>query len=153
DDQHGEQCDDGNNLPGDGCSPNCSVEPPATAMLIPGKGSASTDCALEWAMDHPTLDRKGVPSVKQSCKDGAACDVGNTAGECSVHLWICANNHDARLPLCAPGVGVHGVGTLARVDVLKPSLADAGARPVDAANRQLLQSAGLGLQGVPPDTC
>jgi len=80
----GEQCDDGNFAPCDGCSPSCQTEAPVTcgdgvtvpacgeecddgnaAMLdgctpacrlerIPGGGSPKTDCLAEWVIDNST---------------------------------------------------------------------------------------------------
>src|SRR5262249_44900599 len=138
--------------PGDGCSPGCFSEPPPTADRIPGKGSAETDCAVEWAMDHPALDRLGVPSIKQSCKDGdASCDFGSTSGECVFHVWVCANNNDPRLPFCTPSPA--GVGIIVVVEGTKPTTRDASLRPVDAANRGQLLRAVSAAQVSTPDTC
>ena len=153
DDQHGEQCDDGNTTAGDGCSPQCAAELPDTAQRIPGKGNPATDCALEWAMDRPAVDSKGVPSIKQKCKDGTSCDTGTTAGECTFSVWICANNTDPHLPTCRPGAGSSGIGTVVSAEVSKPSTAEAGVRPEDAANRQELLRATLATQASPPDFC
>src|SRR5262249_9279789 len=99
----GEQCDDGNTTSGDGCSSRCYIEPPSSAGRVAGRGSSITDCVLEWAidMDHPALDKRGQPSVKQACKDGdPSCDVGNTVGQCLFHVWLCANTLDPRFPAC-----------------------------------------------------
>src|SRR5262249_55861188 len=153
DDQHGEQCDDGNTIAGDGCSPTCQVELPATAQRIPGKGSATTDCALEWAMDRPAVDGKGVPSIKQKCQDGAACDSGSTAGECTFSVWICANNTDPHLPTCHPGAGANGIGTVVQASVSKPSTNDAAVRPEDAANRQALLQGTAAAQSATANFC
>ena len=151
--QHGEQCDDGNTIAGDGCSPTCQTELPATVQRIPGKGSAITDCALEWAMDRPAVDRKGVPSIKQKCKDGTSCDSGTTAGECTFSVWICANNTDPHLPTCHPGAGANAIGTVVRADVSKPSASDAAVRPEDAANRQALLQGTTAAQSASADFC
>jgi cysteine-rich repeat protein len=139
--QSGEQCDDGGTTAGDGCSASCVAEPPATAALIPGRGIASSDCALEWAYDRPALDRRGVPWIKQTCRDGdPLCDMGTTPGECTFFVWSCANNTDPRLPTCV--AGAPGVGNVSTVEARKPSLREAGLRPVDAANRlELLRAA------------
>ena len=139
DDLRGEQCDDGATLPDDGCSAACFIEPPPTAVLIAGRGSPVTDCALEWAIENPTLDRRGLPSAKQTCGDGDACDHGGAAGECVFHIWLCANNHDPLVPLCTPGPG--GVGTLVGVEVKKPSRKDVGKRVEDAQNQSELSRA------------
>ena len=103
-------------------------------------------------MDNPALDRKGVPSIKQSCRDGdPACDFGTTSGECTFHVWLCANNNDPRLPLCT--TGGPGVGLVFRVDALKPNTRDVGLRPEDAANRQELLQAAAAAQVSTFDTC
>src|SRR6185503_3380781 len=105
-----------------------------TASLIGGKGNVRTDCALEWAYDRPALDKKGLPSTKQTCRDGdPSCDLGTVAGECLIPLWVCANNQDPNLAACIPGPS--GVGNVSAVEVLKPSSADAVKRPEDGVNR------------------
>jgi cysteine-rich repeat protein len=152
DDLRGEQCDDGNTTPNDGCSTTCSFELPLTAELIGGRGSAATDCALEWAMDRPTHDRNGRPDAKQTCRDGdPACDLGTAPGECVFHVWLCANNHDPLFPLCTPGAG--GVGTVASVEVRKPSSKDVTRRPEDAQNRSKMSPAATAAQFAGSDAC
>jgi cysteine-rich repeat protein len=145
----GEECDAGG-APSSTCSPTCFEQPPPTAGLIAGKGNASTDCALEWAMDNPALDRKGLPSFRQSCRDGdASCDFGGTAGECVFHVWLCANNTDPNLPQCSPAAA----GQVIAVDVRKPNSRDASKRPEDATNRQQLLESGLAAQQGAADSC
>jgi hypothetical protein len=127
-------------------------ELPATAKLIPGRGSASIDCGLEWAYDSPVLDRRGIPSHKQTCKDGdPACDKGSTSGECTFYVWVCANNTDPQLPTCAPGPS--GIGNITSVETRKPSTREAGLRPVDAANRQQLLTAATAAQTTAQNFC
>jgi len=148
----GEQCDDGGTTAGDGCSPRCFIEPPATGVLIGGKGSGFTDCASEWLMDHATFNRKGQPDTKQSCRDGdASCDFGTTAGECLFHVWLCANHHDARLSFCTPGAG--GTGTVVHVELKKPSSKDAIRRAEDGQNRTQLLAGGAAAQTSSFDQC
>jgi cysteine-rich repeat protein len=147
-----EQCDDGGTASGDGCSATCGAEPPATAQKIPGRGSKSLDCGLEWAYDRPAVDLNGIPMVKQTCRDGdPACDQGTTPGECTLYVWVCANNTDARLPLCTPGAA--GMGNVATVETLKPSTREAGLRPVDNANRQQLLPAAAAAQTSTQNSC
>ncbi len=154
DDLRGEQCDDGNATPNDGCSPRCFLDPPLTGDRIPGRGSVSTDCALEWAMDQPTLDINGIPSVKQSCRDGdVRCDHGTTVGECTFQVWSCVNNNDPRLPFCAPGAGAGGIGTVFRVDTLKPSIRDTSTHSEDGGNRLQILRAASADQSVGNDVC
>ena len=147
-----EQCDDGSTTSGDGCSAACGAEPPATAELIPGRGSTSVDCGLEWAYNQPALDRRGVPSVKQTCRDGdPACDIGTTPGECTFHVWVCANNTDPRLPSCTPGSA--GIGNVVAVEARKPSEREAGLRPVDNVNRQQVIAAAAAAETSAQDSC
>jgi cysteine-rich repeat protein len=149
---NGEQCDDGGTVPADGCSATCQFELPATAELIAGRGSALTDCALEWAMDRPVHDKNDLPSAKQTCHDGdPVCDHGTAANECLFQIWLCANEHDPRLPLCTPGAG--GVGTVAQTELKKPSEKDALRRPEDSENRSRLLSAASATQFAPSDFC
>jgi cysteine-rich repeat protein len=148
----GEQCDDGNTTAGDGCSPLCFLEPPPTAQFIGGKGSSLSDCVIEFAFDHPSLDRFGKPDVKQSCQNGdPSCDFGAGASECVFHLWLCANVHDPSLPACLPG-GLT-LGTPVQVDVSKPSAKDGAKRPEDAVNRAGLLAAAVAAQTSLFDAC
>ena len=152
DNLRGEQCDDGNTSNGDGCSATCFQEPPPSGDFIAGRGNSTTDCALEWAMVNPDLDRNGIPWIRQSCQDGdPSCDVGTTPGECTFHVWICSNNHDARLPLCTPGGPA--LGTILSATALKPSQREAGLRAEDAANRLELLRAAQAAQVSTFDTC
>jgi cysteine-rich repeat protein len=152
DDQRNEQCDDGGVATGDGCSPRCFLEPPASARLIPGRGNSTTDCAVEWKMDRAALDRLGVPSHKQSCQDGdPACDFGSSPGECTFRVWSCSNNTDSSLPACVPGSAL--LGTVFRIETSKPSTRDASLRPEDGINRQQLLRAASAGQVATPDAC
>ena len=98
------------------------------------------------------LDRRGIPSHKQTCKDGdPACDKGSTPGECTFYVWVCANNTDPQLPTCAPGPS--GIGNITSVETRKPSTREAGLRPVDAANRQQLLTAATAAQTTAQNFC
>jgi cysteine-rich repeat protein len=148
----GEQCDDGNTIGGDGCSATCFFELSPTAQRIPGKATSASECIAEWAVEHPVLDKTGAPSLKQTCKDGdPACDFDNTVGTCTFHVWLCANNHDVRLPACTPGPG--GVGTAALIDVKKPSAKSLLLHPGDAPLRNLVVNAATIAQTTAFDAC
>lgn len=150
----GEQCDDGNTTPADGCSATCQFELPPTAELIGGRGSVLTDCALEFAMDRPIHDKNNLPSAKQTCRDGdPVCDHGTTPNECVFQIWLCANEHDVHFPLCTPGSGGSGVGTVAQVELKKPSDKDALRRPEDSQNRSRLLPAAVAAQFASLDFC
>src|SRR5207247_2940095 len=72
----GEQCDDGNTVAGDGCSPNCRLEVCGNHILDPG----------EQCDDGNTVSGDGCPATCQReprCGDGVVdageqCDDGNT---------------------------------------------------------------------------
>jgi hypothetical protein len=144
----GEQCDAGGS-PSAVCSTACFEVPPPTAELIAGKGNPSTDCALEWAMIAPAHDKKGLPSFRQSCRDGDPCDAGTTGGECVFTLWLCSNNTDVRLPTCNQS----SAGIVLGIDLKKPNDRDAGRRPEDGANRQELLRAALAAQQGAANAC
>src|SRR4029077_14288716 len=95
----GEECDDGNTVAGDGCSPDCLFE-----LLIPGKGSASVNCIAELALIDPnaTFGSDGLPTSLQSCVDGdPTCDAdGIVNDECDFQLALCFRATDPRLPRC-----------------------------------------------------
>src|SRR5207249_2509868 len=94
----GEQCDDGNTLAGDCCSPTCKFEPlgsPCTAA------SVCTNNACNGAGACGFLSFNAIP-----CTDGNVCTVGDTCtlGAC---LGTPANCDDANVcttDLCTPPV-------------------------------------------------
>ncbi len=98
--QTGEQCDDGNLVPGDGCSGVCTLEP----------GHAC-----------PTPGRPCINTVTQVCGDGKieggeACDDGNSLGGdgcssiCSVEVgWACTTPGLPCTPIVAPSVCGNGM--------------------------------------------
>lgn len=88
---------------------------------IPGGGSAKTDCMLEWLVNNPNnpLDKKGFPSMKQSCMDGdPSCDFDSTAGQCTFHMAACLNVDDPRL-VDKHGQQVCRPSEIAKIDVTK----------------------------------
>ncbi len=143
DDLSDEQCDDGNGQAGDGCGAACFVEPPATAVLLRGKGSKRTDCVIEWKIDTPTLDSLGRPAPVQRCTDGdPSCDADGAAnGQCLFEIWVCSNNSDPTLTLCAAGNAPGGTGVVAVTAVAVPTLPQALSNAVDADNREQMTKA------------
>ncbi len=122
----GEECDDGNAIVGDGCAAPCRLE------RIPGGGSAVSDCHIEWIVDNPAnlplLDKVGAINGVQTCTDGdPRCDFDTTAGTCTFHVRVCANNTD--LPSCSPG------SRLRSWELRSPSANKAAKRPDLAAVR------------------
>jgi cysteine-rich repeat protein len=138
DDERGEQCDDTNATSGDGCSAICAIETPSFAF-IPGRGAESSDCVVEWRMNHAALDPKGRPNTTQTCGDNdPLCDFDPAPGVCLFHLQVCVNVQDPNVALCVPASPM--LGTPATVMVQKPSPRDALRRPEDALNRAMLLS-------------
>ncbi len=88
----GEQCDDGNTVSGDGCSANCTIEPPpavcGNGILEPGEecddgntvsgDGCSADCTIE---PPPAVCGNGILEPGEQCDDGNL-DVGDG---CSDH--------------------------------------------------------------------
>lgn len=84
----GEECDDGNNTDGDGCSATCCIEPPPPPPPCCGDGTLDDG---EMCDDGNTMDGDGCsatcmvepPPPEPCCGDGTvdageACDDGNT---------------------------------------------------------------------------
>jgi cysteine-rich repeat protein len=142
----GEECDAGaaNGTPASDCSATCTfVVPP---LRIPGGGSKATDCQLETAIDlaAPAVDRKGVPSPKQTCVDGdPGCDRDPVAGSCGFATWACVAGGDPRLG-CAPD----RVETL---EVRRPTSRDTGA--LAALRATLLDALGAHRPSGPGEVC
>ena len=131
-----EQCDDANGDDGDGCDGACRFE------RIPGGGSATTDCILEWIVDNPSnaprFDNRGSISAEQSCADGdAACDNDVATGTCTFAVRLCARARDGRCD-AAP---------LAGVTVKSPTANQAARAPEYAAIRAAIAAAAAPLIG------
>jgi cysteine-rich repeat protein len=129
----GEECDDGaaNGSEASECTAQCTVKVPP--LRIPGGGSPSLDCQVEFAMrlGTPAVDGKGIPAKVQRCVDNdPTCDSDPTVGNCRYQLWACLGGADARLACPQPNV--------AQVSVLKPNLRAVGA--LGTLRRDLAQS-------------
>jgi cysteine-rich repeat protein len=131
----GEQCDFGDDVPGDGCDATCRFE-----SLIPGGGTQVADCIAEWAVidpfNTPFLGTDGLPSFTQTCVDGdPSCDFDHDPSndQCEFRVAFCMQNADPNLPACTAPPGI------AKYVLVSP-------RPnssvvVDAANADRLVSA------------
>ena len=114
--------------PGDAHGAGCT-----TAACVPGGGSASSDCALEWQLTPvPALAGNGLPGRKAVCYEGdplcdADPDIANQ--RCDFAVTICINNADVRLPSCV-------ASDLASFEVRKPI----PGRPRDGADDANLAS-------------
>lgn len=81
--------------------PPCTGLAPANPC-IPGGGSKSTDCTMEWLpTPKPTaFGKNGIPKKKIICYEGnPSCDFDPDLGNkvCTFHTAICINNQDPRL--------------------------------------------------------
>ncbi|TMA79127.1 MAG: hypothetical protein E6J72_12265 [Deltaproteobacteria bacterium] len=139
----GEECDDGNTVAGDGCSPDCLFE-----LLIPGSGSFSVNCVAEIGLIDPnaTFGSDGLPTSLQSCVDGdPTCDAdGVVNDECHFRLALCFRATDPRLPRCA------GATTVTKYTLLSPRPQDPIRNITRAANAAAVIAAFQTLTPVPP---
>jgi cysteine-rich repeat protein len=115
---------------------------------IPGGGSKTTDCHLEWIVpltnfpDSPKFTGSGFPKNKYVCYEGdPRCDVDPdlTNKSCTVPVRLCINNNDPRFPTCS----ITGLNAF-EVKKPKPTSLD----PADVANLAALEtqaSSGFGL--------
>jgi cysteine-rich repeat protein len=100
----GEQCDDGNLLPGDGCSPTCTTEPPncgGTSALGPVRAAAQSavvfcNCGA---------------AAGDGCDDGIACTQGDTCtgpgGQCAgtPNDTLCNDGNPCTVDRCDASAG------------------------------------------------
>jgi fibro-slime domain-containing protein len=73
-----EQCDDGNTLTGDGCSPLCRLEP----VCPPGGGPCSTVCGSGLLL----------PGDKKQCDDGNTVDGDGCSATCTIEPGFSCTN-------------------------------------------------------------
>ncbi|MCW5891697.1 MAG: DUF4215 domain-containing protein [bacterium] len=142
----GEECDDGaaNGTPASGCTAACTFVVPA--LRIPGGGSKATDCHLETAvaLAAPATDRTGLPSSKQTCRDGdPACDLDPAPGSCAFATWACVGGADARLGCAA--------AQITSLEVRRPTSRDGGA--LAALRAELLDHLGGYVPAGPGEVC
>ncbi len=142
----GEQCDFGDDVPGDGCDPFCQFE-----QLVPGGGTLSADCIAEWAVINPFnvpyLDTDGLPNTSQSCVDGdPSCDFDGAPFQsndiCVFRVALCLQNADPNLPECTAPAGI------AKYVLVSPR--PNSAAQVDADNAIAIMASFGRLSSVPP---
>jgi cysteine-rich repeat protein len=124
-DSCGEECDDGNFTPADGCSAACRFD-----TLTGGRGHR--ECILEVAFVAPVRTRKGAVARKQVCRDNdPACDDDPAEGTCGFLVGACLGRPDPRIPACeADDVPVV-------TSVVRPGSVDTGS---DGRNRERLDA-------------
>jgi uncharacterized repeat protein (TIGR01451 family) len=86
----GEECDDGNNVDGDGCSADCKIEYCGDGNLDPGEecddgnnvdgDGCSADCTLEYCGD-------GVLNPGEECDDGNNVDGDGCSANCTIEEY------------------------------------------------------------------
>jgi cysteine-rich repeat protein len=98
--QRGEQCDDGNRLPDDGCSPSCLVE-----ALVGGglAGDSAATPAIDRCYAAWAVGGTGRPAgTDVTCDDGERCDADPAPGRCLVGYYVCFNVPQAGPGACTP---------------------------------------------------
>jgi cysteine-rich repeat protein len=100
----GEQCDDGNQVNGDGCDTNCkfSCVDPTTDCKTAAPACEKNTCTAQHTCQ----------AVADASKDGTACDTGKTCanGACSAPNTVCGNGVKETGEDCDLGSG-NGPGT------------------------------------------
>jgi cysteine-rich repeat protein len=108
----GEECDDGNNLDGDGCSAFCAIEPfcgdgvlnlPGETCDPPGSNAGQpNECRADC-----TFCGDGVLDTGEQCDDGnnvdgdgcsATCEEEQEFGACTPGYWKVPQHHDSWVP-------------------------------------------------------
>jgi cysteine-rich repeat protein len=135
----GEECDDGNRADGDGCSALCALE------------SVYGGCILQWGAAGL------APDGTLACGDGAACDRGSVAGECTVALSYCVNvglvapascrPTDVAAVALAPATTLAPADRAAFLDAMTVTLASGGAA-VNRTGERLVATPPLALRHV-----
>lgn len=126
---------------GDGCSATCQSE------LIPGRGSATSDCTHEWLTTPvPPADRDPFPGIRLECIEGdPTCDFGlGGDNACTFHVALCFNVTERRLACVLTDV--------ARVQLRRPNQSSPR-DAVDQVNRDAIEAALAGLSGVVRGRC
>jgi cysteine-rich repeat protein len=100
----GEQCDDGNLLPGDGCSPTCTTEPPNCG------GNSSFGPVRAVAQSAVVFCNCGA-AAGDGCDDGIACTQGDTCtgpgGQCAgtPNDTLCNDGNPCTVDRCDASAG------------------------------------------------
>ena len=69
---------------------------------LPGNGSRSSDCLVEWAFASPSVARWGAIAGAVCHDNDPSCDADQLVGQCTFPLSVCLNVTDRRLPRCSP---------------------------------------------------
>jgi cysteine-rich repeat protein len=136
----GEQCDDGNQADGEGCT-QCRVD---VAHLIPGTGNG-TNCALEWLVPGTLrLDGHDLPKALVECAAGdSSCDFTPGDHACTFHVAMCYGARDPGFACQPPD--------LRYLLLNQPGLKSVD--PADVANRAALGASPANLGGTVGGVC
>ncbi len=120
----GEQCDDGNTTPGDGCSSTCQLE---KGFTCPKPGTACQ--TLQYCGDGILQTANG-----EQCDDGNTTPGDGCSGACQIEpgyacpdpglpcvkIWVCGNGHVDPGEACDDGNTVGGDGCSADCSMVEP---------------------------------
>jgi hypothetical protein len=121
-------------------TPTAAPTAAPVTLIVPGGGTAVTDCVAEWTVVARAVDPPPVTTV--ACTDGdPACDADGTVNDrCDFTVGLCFAGVDPRLPECAAAAGI------ATYTLQSPQ--PGAANPIDAANAARLVAALSDLFGV-----
>ncbi|MBI5461320.1 MAG: DUF4215 domain-containing protein [Gammaproteobacteria bacterium] len=126
-----EQCDDGNNVDGDGCSATCTIEPMCGDGIV-NAGEACDDgnnmngdgCSSSCTIEAYCGD--GILNDGEMCDDGNNVDSDGCSSECTIEPFCGDGNLDAG-EMCDDGNSANGDGCSALCEVEKTG--DQGCTP------------------------
>lgn len=109
-----EQCDDGNNVDGDGCSSTCTIEPMCgDGVLNPGEacddGNSINGDGCSAACTIEAYCGDGVLNDGEACDDGNNTDDDGCSSECTIEPYCGDGNLDAG-EMCDDGNNANGDG-------------------------------------------
>ena len=92
--QNIENCDDGNNVNGDGCSNLCKVEPFYLCSAQPS--------VCKWSCGDSIYQ----PETGEKCDNGNSTVDDGCSNNCQIQqYWICPTNIQNQLSVCLPNCG------------------------------------------------
>ncbi len=118
--QPSEECDDGNTLPGDGCSGICKIEPnykcptpgqPCVSTIVCGDGVVGPGEACD---DGNTVSGDGCSSTCDLVEPGYVCRV---PGQPCVRVYVCGDGHVDPNEGCDDGNATDGDGCNSRCQI------------------------------------
>ena len=127
----GEECDDGNNVDGDGCAADCTIEPP-----VPFCGDGNVDsgeecddgntddgdgCAADCTLEPFCGD--GVLDLGEQCDDGNTIDGDGCSSECTIEVPVpfCGDGNVDVGEQCDDGNTIDGDGCSSNCTVEVPT--------------------------------